>query len=116
MAQARMTMARTIKLYKLPEETATPGIRPMHQADVPQVGASRQPSALCDSPMQPGALMMHAAMGFMCLGPVAVVQSEEDDRARAWQYAQGVRHPAAVLPNDSHSPDSLCKDSNVYCR
>jgi Myristoyl-CoA:protein N-myristoyltransferase, C-terminal domain len=32
-----MTMARTIKLYKLSEETATPGIRPMQQADVPQV-------------------------------------------------------------------------------
>jgi Myristoyl-CoA:protein N-myristoyltransferase, C-terminal domain len=36
-SQARMTMARTIKLYKLSEETATPGIRPMQQADVPQV-------------------------------------------------------------------------------
>jgi Myristoyl-CoA:protein N-myristoyltransferase, C-terminal domain len=32
-----MTMARTIKLYKLSEETATPGIRPMQQSDVPQV-------------------------------------------------------------------------------
>jgi glycylpeptide N-tetradecanoyltransferase len=35
--QARMTMARTIKLYKLSEEAATAGIRPMRQADVPQV-------------------------------------------------------------------------------
>ena len=35
--QARMTMARTLKLYKLPEETATPGIRAMEQRDVPQV-------------------------------------------------------------------------------
>ncbi|CAM9939068.1 unnamed protein product, partial [Phaeothamnion confervicola] len=32
---SRMTMARTIKLFKLPEETATPGIRPMVAADVP---------------------------------------------------------------------------------
>lgn len=40
MLQARMTMARTMKLYKLSEETATPGIRPMQREDVPQVGGS----------------------------------------------------------------------------
>lgn len=30
-------MARTIKLYKLPAATATPGIRPMEVRDVPAV-------------------------------------------------------------------------------
>ena len=35
--QPRMTMARTIKLYKLPDETATPGLRRMRPEDVPQV-------------------------------------------------------------------------------
>ena len=30
-------MARTIKLYKLPDETSTPGLRPMRPEDVPQV-------------------------------------------------------------------------------
>ena len=35
----RMTMARTIKLYKLPEETATPGLRPMERRDVAGVTA-----------------------------------------------------------------------------
>ncbi len=34
---ARMTMARTIKLYKLPDEGQTPGLRPMTPEDVPQV-------------------------------------------------------------------------------
>mmetsp|Transcript_3283 Transcript_3283/g.8590 ORF Transcript_3283/g.8590 Transcript_3283/m.8590 type:complete len:413 (-) Transcript_3283:228-1466(-) len=34
---SRMTMARTIKLYKLPDTPATPGLRPMVEADVPQV-------------------------------------------------------------------------------
>ncbi|KAF1762536.1 hypothetical protein GCK72_010798 [Caenorhabditis remanei] len=34
---AKMTMARTIKLYKLPEETATRSLREMTRADVPQV-------------------------------------------------------------------------------
>lgn len=34
---AKMTMARTIKLYKLPEITATKGLREMTAADVPQV-------------------------------------------------------------------------------
>mmetsp|Transcript_25415 Transcript_25415/g.60438 ORF Transcript_25415/g.60438 Transcript_25415/m.60438 type:complete len:403 (-) Transcript_25415:339-1547(-) len=34
---ARMTMARTIKLYKLPDTTATPGLREMEPRDVPQV-------------------------------------------------------------------------------
>jgi hypothetical protein len=32
-----MTMARTIKLYKLPDTPATPGIRPMEPRDVPGV-------------------------------------------------------------------------------
>lgn len=32
-----MTMARTIRLYKLPAEPATPGLRPMTAADVPAV-------------------------------------------------------------------------------
>jgi hypothetical protein len=35
--QPRMTMARTIKFYKLPEEPLTPGLRPMEPKDVPQV-------------------------------------------------------------------------------
>jgi glycylpeptide N-tetradecanoyltransferase len=32
-----MTMARTIKLYKLPPATATPGLRELQAADVPAV-------------------------------------------------------------------------------
>ncbi|KAJ4960025.1 hypothetical protein NE237_019935 [Protea cynaroides] len=34
---ARMTMSRTIKLYKLPESTTTPGFRKMELRDVPAV-------------------------------------------------------------------------------
>ncbi|MCL7036829.1 hypothetical protein MKW94_023996 [Papaver nudicaule] len=34
---ARMTMSRTIKLYKLPESTVTPGFRKMELLDVPAV-------------------------------------------------------------------------------
>ncbi|KAI7985079.1 Glycylpeptide N-tetradecanoyltransferase 1 [Camellia lanceoleosa] len=34
---ARMTMSRTIKLYKLPDSTATPGFRKMESHDVPAV-------------------------------------------------------------------------------
>lgn len=34
---SRMTMARTIKLYKLPDKPETPGLRPMEEKDVPQV-------------------------------------------------------------------------------
>ncbi|KAJ4950184.1 hypothetical protein NE237_027016 [Protea cynaroides] len=34
---ARMTMSRTIKLYKLPESTVTPGFRQMELRDVPAV-------------------------------------------------------------------------------
>ncbi|KAL4553554.1 hypothetical protein Ndes2526B_g03394 [Nannochloris sp. 'desiccata'] len=34
---SRMTMARTIKLYKLPEKPLTPGLRPMEPRDVPAV-------------------------------------------------------------------------------
>lgn len=33
----RMTLARTIKFYKLPDATATPRLRKMEQTDVPQV-------------------------------------------------------------------------------
>lgn len=35
--QPRMTMARTIKLYKLPDKPSTPGIRLLEKRDVPQV-------------------------------------------------------------------------------
>ena len=35
--QNRMTMARTIKLYKLEAETDIPGLRPMTKTDVSQV-------------------------------------------------------------------------------
>jgi glycylpeptide N-tetradecanoyltransferase len=35
--QPRMTMARTIKLYKVPDSPQIPGIRPMQAKDVPQV-------------------------------------------------------------------------------
>ncbi|CAI9767140.1 unnamed protein product [Fraxinus pennsylvanica] len=34
---ARMTMSRTIKLYKLPDQTATPGFRKMEPHDIPAV-------------------------------------------------------------------------------
>eukprot|EP00897_Mesotaenium_endlicherianum_P009862 jgi/Mesen1/8904/ME000537S08297 len=33
----RMTMSRTIKLYKMADQTATPGLRPMERRDVPAV-------------------------------------------------------------------------------
>lgn len=36
---ARMTMARTLKLYKLPEQPQTPGLRQMEDRDVPEVAA-----------------------------------------------------------------------------
>ena len=31
-----MTMQRTLKLYRLPEETKTPGFRPLEQKDIKQ--------------------------------------------------------------------------------
>lgn len=37
--QQRMTLNRTIKLYRLPETTSTPGFRAMTEADVPAVTA-----------------------------------------------------------------------------
>ena len=35
-----MTLARTLKLYKLPEQTQTPGLRPLKADDAPQVRPS----------------------------------------------------------------------------
>ena len=35
--QPRMTLARTLKLFKLPEEPQTPGLRPLTKQDVTQV-------------------------------------------------------------------------------
>lgn len=45
--QSRMTMARTLKLYKLADATSTPGIRPMRADDASQV----QLPILTPSPM-----------------------------------------------------------------
>jgi glycylpeptide N-tetradecanoyltransferase len=39
--QPRMTLPRTMKLYKLPEQPLTAGLRPLTKADVPQVSHSR---------------------------------------------------------------------------
>jgi len=36
-ALARMTLARAMKLYKLPTAPLTPGLRPMEEKDVKQV-------------------------------------------------------------------------------
>ena len=36
MLQPRMTMARTLKLYKLPDKPKTPGIRALEKKDIPQ--------------------------------------------------------------------------------
>lgn len=41
--QPRMTLARTLKLFKLPEEPQTPGLRPLTPQDVPQVRPSANP-------------------------------------------------------------------------
>ena len=35
--QPRMTLARTLKLFKLPEQPQTPGLRLLTSQDVPQV-------------------------------------------------------------------------------
>lgn len=35
--QPRMTLARTLKLYKLPEQPVTEGLRPLEPKDVPKV-------------------------------------------------------------------------------
>ena len=35
--QPRMTLARTLKLFKLPDQPQTPGLRPLTSEDVPQV-------------------------------------------------------------------------------
>lgn len=40
----RMTMARTLKLYKLPDVPQTPGLRQMEAKDVPQVTCSWLPA------------------------------------------------------------------------
>ncbi len=53
--QPRMTMARTLKLFKLPEQTQTPGIRPLEEKDVEQVRAPariapKNPTAPISSP------------------------------------------------------------------
>lgn len=37
------TMSRTIKLYKLPERAATPGVRKMAESDIPQARTVRPP-------------------------------------------------------------------------
>ena len=41
--QPRMTLARTLKLFKLPEQPQTPGLRPLTPQDVPQVCSSAGP-------------------------------------------------------------------------
>lgn len=66
--QSRMTMARTMKLYKLPDQPLTPGLRPMTRDDVPE--ASQPVSVPFDAPRPPitvfpalqnRALMIHPA-------------------------------------------------------
>jgi hypothetical protein len=75
----RMTMARTLKLYRLPDQPQTPGLRQMENKDVPQVrqqpdssqAGSRQPAA--SRPRSPASLPhcpapMAATTGMLCIG------------------------------------------------
>lgn len=77
-----MTMARTLKLYKLPDQPATPGLRQMEDKDVPQVGgACLWATARREAPLQVEGSRSHvlcrvaplaAAAQFLVVGQLAV--------------------------------------------
>lgn len=76
--QPRMTMARTIKLYKLPDMPRTPGIRPLEKRDVPQVCASPYKQAGSAHAWRVASFCLHCvSTGCHCVQAVTVCPASE---------------------------------------
>ena len=122
-----MTMARTLKLYRLPEQPQTPGIRAMVAADVPQVRL-RPPQSACErwSARPPGCLarlLTRATRTRSCLPPwftqvtsllstysqrFAVAPEMDEAEVAHWllpqasRGARSTRHAPRSTPSNSH--------------
>ncbi|KAK9815189.1 hypothetical protein WJX73_010437 [Symbiochloris irregularis] len=97
----RMTMARTLKLYKLPEATVTPGLRPLTKADVPQVAAlmSRYLSKFQLAPRFTEAEVEHYLMPVTDVIDSHVVEAPNGDITDLLSY---YTLPSSVLGNDKY--------------
>ena len=62
-----MTMARTIKLYKLPDKPSTPGIRLLEKRDVPQANFYLNMLHLLQILSGSILLLYHAALWAACM-------------------------------------------------
>lgn len=71
--QPRMTMARTIKLYKLADQPKTPGIRPLEKRDVPQVCASPYKQAFRAHARRVPSFCLHCVSTGCCCGRAVTV-------------------------------------------
>ncbi len=110
-AQPRMTMARTIKLFKLPAEPVTPGLRPMEQRDIPQArpaaaalsahGAARACRALCAVPPRLTPSWAHAPQHAAVCSRCVIIPS--------FQHPPVLQHgPGTSLARSPYPADPQC--------
>eukprot|EP00243_Klebsormidium_subtile_P004122 TRINITY_DN17904_c0_g1_i1.p1 TRINITY_DN17904_c0_g1~~TRINITY_DN17904_c0_g1_i1.p1 ORF type:complete len:192 (-),score=80.11 TRINITY_DN17904_c0_g1_i1:146-682(-) len=95
-------MARTIKLYKLPEQPLSPGIRPMLPADVPAV------TALLTTYLQQFAIapvLSEEEVGHLLLPAAGVVSSYviAGEGGRVSDLCSFYTLPSSIIGNPEHS-------------
>lgn len=107
---SRMTMARTIKLYKLPDVPATPGLRPMVEADVPQVTALLN-EYLKDYQLAPVLDEEEVRHWMMPVEDVIDTYVADDGTGKITDFLSFYTLPSSVLHNPQHD---LLKAAYMY--
>jgi glycylpeptide N-tetradecanoyltransferase len=98
----RMTMARTIKLYKLPESPKLPGIRKMEQKDVPRV-AELLTAYLKKFPLHPEFTQDEVAHWMLPRDGVMYSFVRENDRGEVTDFCSFYQLPSSILGNDKYN-------------
>ncbi|KAI9106219.1 acyl-CoA N-acyltransferase, partial [Phlyctochytrium arcticum] len=96
-----MTMARTIRLYKLPEVTATPGLRQMVANDVPSVTKLLN-SYLKRFPMAPHFSEDEVRHWMLPIAKVVYSYVAEDANKNVTDFASFYSLPSTVIGNPTH--------------
>jgi len=98
----RMTMARTIKLYKLPESTKLPGMRKMEPKDVPQV-AELLTGYLKKFPLHPDFNQDEVAHWMLPRDGVMYSFVREGDNGEVNDVCSFYQLPSSILGNEKYS-------------
>jgi glycylpeptide N-tetradecanoyltransferase len=98
----RMTMARTIKLYKLPESPKLPGMRQMEKKDVPLV-TELLTAYLKKFPLHPEFTQDEVAHWMLPREGVMYSYVRENEKGEVHDVCSFYQLPSTILGNDKHN-------------